>query len=371
VGAINACFLAANNHQPEIQGRALADVWERLRIEGVYKVGWRELSSLPRFVLGSRGRGELDEVVGPGRMGGLLNTSPLEQLVRRGLRWSNIEKNIENGDLLGLAVNATHIGSGRTHTFVQVKNNKLPPWSTDPQVVAKAVTIGPEHPLASAAIPWIFPAVDVDGEAYCDGGLKLNTPISPALRMGADRILVIGLRAKDEKQDAGMVPSSSERNSEPGDRPVEQYPSAPFLLGKILNALLTDKTEYDLQRLERMNRLIDAGERAFGEGFADALGNAMQSSRGQPYRKVQTLLIRPNEDIAAVAAKHVRLGSVVARAGGVVGPLLRRIAGQGGEREGDLLSYLLFDGEYAADLVAMGMRDADAARQTLIEFFSV
>ena len=364
VGAINTCFLAATNHSPEVQGRALADVWERLRIEGVFQVSFRELANLPRFLLGSRGRGDLDDVVGPGRLGGLLNTSPLEQLVRRGTRWSLISRNIESGDLHGVCVNATHLASGKTHSFVQVKDNKVPPWSTDPQIVARPVQIGPEHALASAAIPWIFPCVDIGGEVYCDGGLKLNTPISPAVRLGADRLLVIGLKAKDEPEDgSGMLPKTPDR--------VEQSPSAPFLLGKILNAFLSDKTEYDLQRLERFNALIEAGEQAYGDGFADALSHAMQRRRGQAYRKVDSLMIRPNEDIAAVAARHLRLGSVATRAGPIVGPLLRRLAGTGGEREGDLLSYLLFDGEYASDLVAMGMRDADAARSKLIEFFSV
>src|SRR5690606_34353034 len=134
----NGCFLAANAHNPELQGRALAQVWERLRIEGVYKVGWRELTNLPKFLLGSRGRGQLDDVVGPGRLGGLLNTAPMEQLIRRGLRWHSIARNLENGDLHALALNATHIASGKTHTFVQLAGGGLPPWSTDPQVAAHA-----------------------------------------------------------------------------------------------------------------------------------------------------------------------------------------------------------------------------------------
>lgn len=378
VGAINTCFLAATSHQPEVQGRALADVWERLRIDGVYQVGLRELLNLPKFLLGSRGRGELDDVVGPGRLGGLLNTSPLEALVRRGTRWNLIDENIQNGTLAGVCVNATHVASGKTHSFVHVKDGKLPPWSTDPTIVARATKMGPEHALASAAIPWVFPCVDIGGEVYCDGGLKLNTPISPAIRLGADRLLVIGLRQKEEPGEEGglNVPMDKPKKQEPGKDgripdAVEQSPSAAFLLGKILNSFLSDKTEYDLQRLERFNALLDAGERAYGEGFGASLGAAMTQARGQSYRKVEALMVRPNEDIAAVAAKHLRLGSVVARAGPIVGPLLRRLAGTGGEREGDLLSYLLFDGEYAADLVAMGMRDSDAMRQQLIDFFAV
>lgn len=358
VGAINGCFLAANAHQPELQGRALSQVWERLRIEGVYKLGWREVTNLPRFLLGSRGRGEIDDVVAAGRLGGLLNTAPLEQIIRRGVRWNAITRNLLTGDLYALAVNATHIHSGMTHSFVQRAGGGLPPWSTDPQIQAKAVTIGPQHPLASAAIPWVFPSVEIDGEVYADGGLKLNTPISPALRLGADRILVIGLRHESEDELGG-------------NGKTDQYPSAPFLLGKILNALLLDKTEYDLNRLRRFNAILEAGEKAFGEGFTDALGTVMTPMRGAPYRKVETLMIRPREDMAAVANKHARLGSVAARAGGIVGPLIRRLGETAEESEGDLLSYLLFDGEYASDLVRMGMRDADANRAALIDFFSV
>ena len=359
VGAINGCFLAANAHQPDLQGRAMSQVWERLRIESVYHVGWRDLARLPQFFFGSRGHGQLDDLVGPDRLGGLLNTAPMEQLLRRGLRWKNITRNLQTGDLHAVAVHATHLASGKTHAFVQRAGGGLPPWSTDPQVEAKAVTIAPCHPMASAAIPWIFPAVDIDGDVYCDGGLRLNTPISPALRLGADRILVIGLTHVDDQS-----------KPEP-EKPVDQFPSAPFLLGKILNALLLDKTEYDLSRLERLNAILEAGEKSYGPDFTTRLSTKMKSMRGSPYRKVGTLMIRPTEDIAHIALKQARLGSVAARAGGIIGPVIRRIANRAEDDPGDLLSYLLFDGEYASMLVKLGMRDADAKRQELIDFFSV
>ena len=273
------------------------------------------------------------------------------------MRWSTIGQNLQSGDLEAVCINATHIASGQTHSFVQRKGGGVPPWSTDPQVHAIATTIGPQHTLASAAIPWIFPAVDIDGDIYCDGGLKLNTPISPALRLGADRVLVIGLRHEGEDDYDGTK--------------IDQFPSAPFLLGKILNAFLLDKTEYDMRRLQRVNALLEAGEKAFGQDFTQALGNAMMKERGAPYRKVDTFMIRPKDNLAVVANKHARFGSVAARAPGVVGPMIRRLAETSEEGEGDLLSYLLFDGEYASDLVRMGMRDADARRQELIDFFSV
>ena len=211
--------------------------------------------NLPRFILGSRGRGELDDVIAPGRLGGLFNTSPMEDLVRNEISWHRLKRNLEEGHFKALAVNATHIRTGKTHVFVEREGGGLPPWSTHPQIEAHAVEIGPSHALASAAIPWVFPAVSINGEIYSDGSIKLNTPISPALRLGADRLFVVGLKTEDI--------ASWHSNNEPVPR-IDTFPSAAYLLGKVLNALLIDKTEYDLKRLRRYNALLREGQFHFG-----------------------------------------------------------------------------------------------------------
>src|SRR3989338_8831231 len=119
VGAVNSCFLAALSHLPESQGEALVQMWRSLRIDGIYQIGWREILNLPKFLLGSRGRGELDDVIGSSRLGGLFNTYPLEDLVRRHIRWKNVQANLNSGDIQALAVTATHVSTGRTHVFLQ------------------------------------------------------------------------------------------------------------------------------------------------------------------------------------------------------------------------------------------------------------
>jgi NTE family protein len=351
VGAINSCALAAYNHMPEAQGKVLTDLWQRLRIDGVYHVGFRELFSLPKFLFGSRGRGEIDDPVGPGRLGGLFNTSPLEQLVRKSFPWENISANIASGELKALAVNATHVSTGVTHVFVQRKDGKVPSWSTDPQIHPFATEITPNHAMASAAIPWVFPSVEINGEIYFDGGVKLNTPISPAIRLGADRLFVIGLRSGIDAHTTIPKPTR-----------IEHYPSAIFLLGKILNALMVDKTDYDLKRLERFNAMIELGEK---------VNEKMTSMRGEPYRKIDTFVISPSEDLAEIAGRHLRTGTAATRAGGFFAPFLQRYGESSEGEANDLLSYLLFDGEFASDLIRLGMRDADAQRQKLIDFFSV
>ncbi len=362
VGAINCCYLASTSHAPESQGQALTNMWQSLQIDKVYQLGMREIINLPKFLLGSRGRGELDDVIGPGRLGGLFNTAPMEYMVRNEISWARVRTNLEEGFFKALAVNATHIRTGRTHVFVERAGGGLPPWSTDPQIEARAVEIGPNHALASAAIPWIFPAVAVDGDIYSDGSIKLNTPISPALRLGADRLLVIGLKSNEAAE------WSSSRD---GAQRIDAFPSAAYLLGKVLNALLVDKTEYDLKRMRRYNALLSEGEAEFGEKFVSHIDSLMAKTRGTPYREIDTLEVRPSVDIAEIASRHLQRGSIAARAGSLVGPLLHRLGDIGVGQASDLLSYLLFDHEFASELIRLGMHDADMRRQQIIDFFSL
>lgn len=361
VGAVNCCYMAATSHIPETQGQGLLNLWQNLQIDRVYQLGIREILNLPRFLLGSRGRGELDDVIGPGRLGGLFNTSPMEYMVKNEIPWSRLRVNLEEGFFKALAINATHIRSGRTHVFVEREGGGLPPWSTDPQIEARAVEIGPNHALASAAIPWVFPAVSIDGDIYSDGSIKLNTPISPALRLGADRLFVVGLKSED----IGDWRISKEPHR------IDTFPSAAYLLGKVLNALLVDKTEYDLKRLRRYNALISEGVEEFGDKFSHHLDGLMTKARGAPYREIDTLEVRPSVDIAEIASRHLQRGSIAARAGSLVGPLLHRLGDIGVGQASDLLSYLLFDHEFASELIRLGMHDADMRRQQIIEFFSL
>ena len=166
--------------------------------------------------------------------------------MRRLIPWQRITTNINQGLLESLSVTATDIGSGKTVVYVQRAGAGSPEWSKDPFVRAQAVTIGPEHALASAALPILFPAVAVGERFYCDGGLRQNTPLSPALRLGADKVLVIGLRHKPL-----VEPEAPPEESMP-------FPGAAFLVGKILDAFLLDHIDYDLDRLRRFNAVIEA-----------------------------------------------------------------------------------------------------------------
>src|SRR5205823_827354 len=150
-------------------------------------------------------------------------------------------------------VSTTHVASGKTVVFVDM-SGELPAWSRDPHVRAQKTRITPSHALASAAIPLLFPAMPIDGAYYVDGGLRQNTPLSPALRLGADRVLVVSLKHQPLRPPSEELARARE----------EELPSPFFLIGKTLNALLIDRVDYDLDRLRRMNAIIGAGIANYG-----------------------------------------------------------------------------------------------------------
>jgi NTE family protein len=242
--------------------------------------------------------------------------------------------------------------------FVERAGGGLPPWSRDPFVRAEAAAIGPFHVLASAAIPMLFPAVKIGEEYYTDGGLRQNTPMSPAIRLGADRMLLVSLRH--------VAPGPKQLQRER----AEAYPKPLFLAGKALNALLLDHTEYDLARMQRINLILEAGNASFGDKFEDMMNHALVRLRGAPLRRIQAVHIRPSEDIGALAAQFVRSDRMQVR-GRVARRLIQRLAAGEARHESDLLSYLLFDGTFAAQLIELGRHDAGKKVDELAQLFDV
>jgi NTE family protein len=231
-------------------------------------------------------------------------------------------------------------------------------WSRDPFVRHRAARIGPRHVLASAAIPMLFPAVKIGDEFFTDGGLRQNTPMSPAIRLGADRLLLISLRHVKK------APKVIEKER------TEAYPKPLFLAGKALNALLLDHTEYDLARMQRINLILEAGHASFGDKFEQMMNHELVRLRGAPLRRIQAVHIRPSEDIGAIAAQFVRSGRM--RVSGMIARrLISRLAEGEAAHESDLLSYLLFDGDFASELIELGRRDAAKKEDELVALFDV
>lgn len=290
------------------------------------------------------------------RRGGLIDTSELERFVLNSVPWTRIGKVVDSGALHAVSVSATHVASGKTVVFVDTAG-ELPPWSRDPYVRPVRARITPWHALASAAIPMLFPPMAIDGDWYVDGGLRQNTPLSPALRLGADRVLLVSLRYRGP---AGPDPTVS-----PG-----AVPSPFFLAGKALNALLIDRVDYDLDRLRRMNAIVDAGCEMIGPDFLKKINERIAPHEGAALRRIDEMLVRPSIDLGAIASSYAKSESFAATSG-LSARIFRRLAERDAGDDSDLLSYLLFDGGFSQILLELGREDARRRRDELARFFTV
>ncbi|MFU8803058.1 MAG: patatin-like phospholipase family protein [Bradymonadaceae bacterium] len=362
VGAINAAWLAATLENPQRSFQRMGYLWRTLVFSEVVEFSYSELWRMfrrsvidPELPIPERTRTG-------SREGGFLRTTFFDRIIRKELPFQQIPRNLRSGVLESISVSATDITTGRTTVFVQSRS-PLPPWTRDVRRVALEGPITPEKVLASAAIPFLFPAVKIGPHWYCDGGLRQNTPISPALRLGADRVLVVSLQSQSFKD--RIAPSDEEFV---GD---VDHPNLAFVAGKILDALLLDPLDYDLTVLERVNALLSYGGEAFGDDvFVDKLNEVIRTHRGQGYRVVQPLLIRPRRDLGELAASFAASRSKDFWGSYPLRMIGRRSLAAEGRHESDLLSYLLFDGGYTGQLLDMGFQDAERRHDELVEFFS-
>jgi NTE family protein len=357
VGAIHACYAAATVGTAGA-GARLVDIWRGLSVEGVYDFRVPDLVSLPLRLLGLRtpapqtGDGE--------RLAGLLDTRPLEHLVRDRIPWDELRQRLDGGTIEAVAVAATEIASGKSVVWVDRPHAELTSWASDPFIIARETRLTPDHALASAAIPFIFPALRIDGSYYCDGGLRLNTPLSPALRLGADRLLVIGLRHMPTPEEDAALAAHREGN----------YPTLTYLTGKVLNALLLDHVDYDVDRLQLMNAILETGVRAYGEEFIPRINETIRALRGNPYRIVRHVYVQPSRDLGVLAAECVEHRPGGRTLQGWLADTMVKYAMRGVSLEADLLSYLYFDRCYAEHLIDLGRQDAAARADDIAALFA-
>jgi len=178
------------------------------------------------------------------------------------------------------------------------------------------------------------------------------------VRLGADSLIVINPRYIREQTPTPAAAEAHER----------EFPDPLFVVGKAMNALLLDRIENDIDRLEMLNAVLTAGTRRYGPGFADALNEELRREGQRGLRHLDVVYVRASQDIGVLAAEYARSAEFAKRVRGLIGRVLRRIAD--GEREADLLSYVLFDGEFAGRLIEIGRADARAKHDSLVRFFA-
>lgn len=342
VGAVNGAFIASSLQDTVRAAARLEGVWSELSLGTVMSFGMRQVTSLPRVLFGGKAPA------------GIFDVTPLSELVGRGISWRDLARNLRTGRLKALTVSATHVATGRPVVFLDrapgVGDLSLGPG---PSRVENAHIL-PHHVLASAALPIIFPPVAVRGELYCDGGLRLNTPMSPAIRLGAERLLVIGVSSE------GALNSGAEALSR------GTMPGAPFLLGKVLNAFLLDHLQNDLHTVEWTNRLLRDVEEVGGKDLLERV-QARAETRGDAVRRVVDVVkVRPSVDIGRIAGDYLKANRF--RIHRAVGRSFLRLLDVGEGADADLASYLLFDGGFAQELIQLGRKDAQRSEDEIVDF---
>jgi NTE family protein len=351
-GAINAVLLAAHAHEPpDVAARALTELWRDLRCHDL----WRPLPlSAPGTAL--RYGAEFVGLRRP-RLVSLLDTSPLATTARRWQREvQQAHANVRDGVVRALAVATTDVYRGRTVVYADLADGvALPPTDTTRAIDYVRTPVTLEHVLASAAIPIAFPAIALPHPAgerwYSDGGVRLNTPLKPAIALGAERLVVVATHPAD--------PVGSDQQA-----PDDEQPEVDDHLVNILDAVLVDRMVEDLRTLRTVNRALrQAGPDATGGGTAAAPRSARRRLRELPYLFVgperrETLGALATEVFAALPlSERLRPFSCASDLG-----LIRRLLASGeGPRGDDPLSFLFFHPAFADAALDLGASDTEQA----------
>jgi NTE family protein len=361
VGAIHAGYLAASaSLDPKARASALSDTWSGMALDHVLRLNPTDLVGVPLRALGiGPMRRSGPKAGGQDVFGGLVDITPLEKLVGARIPWRFLRGNLEQRRPGALCVAGTAIDTGEVVVFLDGPLADPAPWDHDPYVRAVKTAITAQHVRASAAIPFLFPSVRIGDRFYVDGGLRLNTPLSPALRLRADRVLVVGLRRPRD-------PVARERVNLEG-----AITQPAFVLGKLLDILMLDQLEQELKRLDLINTLIEGAMDALGTGCLDRINAAIRDKRGVEYRKVDSAVIRPSQDVGAIAADAYRNRKSESRSRGVLAYLMARMALFGvPESEADLFSYLYFDASFTQPLLELGWEDARSQEEEIVRLLA-
>ncbi|ETI57967.1 patatin [Marinomonas profundimaris] len=331
-GALNATMLAsyAGNFSRAVS--SLAFVWRHLTPDQIYTVGrWPIATSLTKTLL------SLFHIHNHDRSIALMDNTPLSQLLTNYLDFSKINTAIDNNQLKALAITAMSYSTGESTTFFQGVDN-LQPWKGNRRKGIRA-NLGVDHLLASSAIPTIFPAHKIQNHYYGDGAIRQKSAIYPALKLGADKLFIIGVSGNRSPKQWAAPDTEIETSA----------PSMAQILGQLLNSAFIDNLEDDISQLEIMNNLIK-----------DLPQEKRALHQNLP---TETLIISPSEELNEIAHHHLSTLPKNIRV------LLKAAGGSTSEKISSAASYLLFTPEYCRALMDLGYKDAMWEKDRILAFF--
>jgi NTE family protein len=345
IGAINSTYLAANADRSDHAIEGLVKIWSELDFDELLQFtplgiwGWPHLR-LPAH----HDPGRPSPYVGRS----LLDPRPVEHLLEQVIAWDRLHANIRSKRVRGLMLAALDVCDGSTTVFTELAEGVS--YRPYPYLTSRSLftSIDKQHVLAATALPFMFPARRIDDRYYMDGAIRFETPIIPALRAGAERVVVISLM--DE-------PAGSKREGQ------LVYPGVFFLVGQVLSSVLLDPLLHDIDMLKRNNRLVEVLAETLDEPTSrEVIANIEREV--PPGRPIPMLVFQPSEDLELLTAEFVRheLRGPVRRA------ILERLTSYE-TGQALLASFLLFDGRLAARLIDLGFRDAQAERDRILAFF--
>jgi len=326
-GAINAAALAVHADSLEEGVARLERVWRGISPGDVFRT---DIAAFGR--IGARWAWDLSlgGATGRVRARSLLDTTPLRALLERSIACERIQRNVASGALGALALVATDLHTSNGVVFLDAPPS-TPTWRRRRWRVERT-RIGVDHLLASSAIPVFFPPVRIDGAYFGDGSIRNTAPLSPAINLGADRIVAIGV--------SGPTP--------PPERRTRRTPTMAQIAGVLLDAVMLDAIEVDVEHSERVN--------------ASLLHCRTDAQPGQPFRPIDVLWLRPSRQVRDLTARFAP------RVPRVLRYLMRGLGSD--ESITELTSYLLFDSEFCGHLVDLGHADVRAERARIEAFFA-
>jgi NTE family protein len=331
-GALNAAALAENAHNFRKGVHFLVSTWKSFHANQIYRTDFigvfnNAMLWLAGMIFSAIGINKLHQV-------SLLDNSPLVEFLENMVPYENIQKNIDAGLLHALSITASGYGTGQSVTFYQ-GDKDIVPWRRTGRVGTPA-RIEIKHLLASAAIPFIFPATAINREYFGDGSMRQIAPISPALHLGATKVLIIGVTINGYADQSG-------RND------TREYPTLARIAGHALNSIFLDSMEVDLERVKKINDLVaimpeDMRERA-------------------NLRHVDVLVVSPSQPLEKIAERYALEMPRTIR-------LLMRLIGAK-QSGGILLSYLLSESKYTRALIKLGYQDTLKRRDEILDFLEL